>query len=79
MGHPPSLTVWRYLVSRDALLTIIIPVVMYNIAFLQWGAGRNTMSVRLRILLRIAYCRRPYHLLFFWGPQEHQDVPLILA
>ncbi|MDY4323964.1 hypothetical protein SOV88_06740 [Pectobacterium brasiliense] len=39
MGHPPSLTVWRYLVSRDALLTIIIPVVMYNIAFLQWGAG----------------------------------------
>lgn len=39
MGHPPSLTVWRYLRSRDALLTIIIPVILYNIAFLQWGAG----------------------------------------
>ncbi|MEF9678283.1 hypothetical protein ABRQ00_05610 [Pectobacterium aroidearum] len=39
MSHPPSLTVWRYLRSRDALLTIIIPVILYNIAFLQWGAG----------------------------------------
>ncbi|KML70140.1 hypothetical protein [Pectobacterium peruviense] len=39
MSHPPSLTVWRYLVSRDALLTIIIPVVIYNIAFWQGGAG----------------------------------------
>lgn len=39
MGHPPSLTVWRYLISRDALLTIIIPVIIYNIAFLLWGAG----------------------------------------
>ncbi|MBA5601688.1 hypothetical protein H1224_11565 [Pectobacterium aroidearum] len=39
MGHPPSLTVWRYLRSRDALLTIIIPVILYNIAFLLWGAG----------------------------------------
>ncbi|MEQ9887564.1 hypothetical protein [Pectobacterium zantedeschiae] len=39
MSDTPSLTVWQYLVSRDAILTIILPIIIYNIAFWQWGAG----------------------------------------
>ncbi|MEQ9903576.1 hypothetical protein [Pectobacterium aroidearum] len=39
MSQTSSLTVWQYLRSRDALLTIIMPIVIYNIAFWQGGAG----------------------------------------
>ncbi|NLU15429.1 hypothetical protein [Serratia liquefaciens] len=34
-----SMTVWHYLLSRDARITIIAPIVLYNIAFWWGGAG----------------------------------------
>ncbi|XYQ55600.1 hypothetical protein ACS91J_04020 [Pectobacterium carotovorum] len=39
MSQTSSLTVWQYLRSRDALLTIIMPMLIYNIAFWLGGAG----------------------------------------
>ena len=34
-----SMTIWHYLMSRDACITIITPIVLYNIAFWWGGAG----------------------------------------
>ncbi|CAI1176724.1 Uncharacterised protein [Serratia quinivorans] len=33
------MTVWHYLLSRDARITIITPIVLYNLAFWWGGAG----------------------------------------
>ncbi|MFI8415593.1 hypothetical protein ACQKDS_03910 [Serratia sp. NPDC078593] len=37
--NPAPMTIWHYLLSRDACITILTPIVLYNIAFWWGGAG----------------------------------------
>nr|WP_113868421.1 hypothetical protein [Brenneria salicis]NMN92812.1 hypothetical protein [Brenneria salicis ATCC 15712 = DSM 30166]RBP59742.1 hypothetical protein DES54_13630 [Brenneria salicis ATCC 15712 = DSM 30166]RLM29849.1 hypothetical protein BHG07_14020 [Brenneria salicis ATCC 15712 = DSM 30166] len=39
MQQSSSITLWSYLLSRDAHLTIVLPIVFYHIAFWLGGAG----------------------------------------
>ncbi|PHM46871.1 hypothetical protein [Xenorhabdus miraniensis] len=39
MTKQQSISIWRYLLSRDAIMTILIPIMLYNIAFRFGGVG----------------------------------------
>ncbi|WP_274713771.1 hypothetical protein [Xenorhabdus bovienii] len=47
MNQQKPMTIWHYLLSRDALMTIIIPIVLYNIIFWIMGAGIAVLMVAL--------------------------------
>lgn len=49
-----SMTIWHYLMSRDACITIITPIVLYNIAF-WWGARVSHYCSRLFIQAQWKY------------------------
>ncbi|CDG98189.1 conserved membrane hypothetical protein [Xenorhabdus bovienii str. puntauvense] len=47
MNQQKPMTIWHYLLSRDALMTIIIPIVLYNIMFWVMGTGIAVLMVAL--------------------------------
>ncbi|CAM3687457.1 hypothetical protein [Xenorhabdus thuongxuanensis] len=45
MNQQKPMTIWHYLLSRDAIMTIIIPIVLYNIMFWIMGVGTAVLTV----------------------------------
>lgn len=41
------MTIWHYLLSRDAFITIIVPILLYNIVFWRNGAGLALLATFL--------------------------------
>ncbi|OTA14406.1 hypothetical protein Xvie_03730 [Xenorhabdus vietnamensis] len=47
MNQQKPMTIWHYLLSRDALMTIIVPLALYNIMFWIMGVGIAVLAVAL--------------------------------
>ncbi|MDX8000038.1 hypothetical protein FE394_12695 [Xenorhabdus sp. Reich] len=47
MSEQRPMSIWRYLVSRDAVMTIVIPIALYNIAFRFGGVGAALLLTSL--------------------------------
>ncbi|CDG22542.1 conserved membrane protein of unknown function [Xenorhabdus poinarii G6] len=47
MNQQKPMTIWHYLLSRDGVMTIIIPIVLYNIMFWIMGVGIAVLTVVL--------------------------------
>ncbi|WP_319940153.1 hypothetical protein [Xenorhabdus littoralis] len=47
MSEQRPMSIWRYLVSRDAVMTIVIPTALYNIAFRFGGVGAALLLTSL--------------------------------
>ncbi|WP_340620614.1 hypothetical protein [Xenorhabdus siamensis] len=51
MTQQQPMSIWNYLLSRDALMTIIIPIVLYNLVFHLGGVGAALLLTTLYSIL----------------------------
>ncbi|PHM71851.1 hypothetical protein [Xenorhabdus kozodoii] len=47
MNQQKSMTIYHYLLSRDAIMTLIIPIILYNIMYWIMGVGIAVLTVAL--------------------------------